>query len=125
MNVLLSYPNEEVPPRIELLDVDDSVLYTVNVTESDESNEPLFNGYSGSGNCEGADLVFAGYGSPEEFAELKAKGISVRGAVALVRYGHGFRGNKAAAAQAAGACGCLIYSDPANYKKGTAYPNGR
>ena len=72
---------------------------------------PAFHGYSFSGNASGP-LVYAGTGSPADFARLRARGVRVDGAIALVRYGGLFRGLKVRAAQEAGAVGVLIYSDP-------------
>lgn len=72
---------------------------------------PVFHGLSVSGNVTGP-IVFVGYGTKRDFEDLERAGISVEGAVVLVKYGKVFRGLKVKAAQEAGALGCLIYSDP-------------
>jgi N-acetylated-alpha-linked acidic dipeptidase len=84
-----------------------------------------FNGMSPSGDAE-ADIVYANYGSPEDFKKLDALKIDVRGKIVLVRYGQNFRGVKALVAQEHGAAGLLIYSDPADdgWRRGDKYPQG-
>ena len=80
---------------------------------------------SPSGDVEG-EVVYANYGSPEDFDRLKQLGVDVRGKIALVRYGQNFRGVKAFVAQERGAAGVLIYSDPSDdgWKRGDKYPAG-
>ena len=84
-----------------------------------------FNGMSPSGDVE-ADVVYANYGSPEDFDKLAQMKVDVRGKIVLVRYGQNFRGVKAFVAQERGAAGVLIYSDPADdgWKRGDKYPQG-
>lgn len=74
----------------------------------------VFHGHSKSGNVKGP-LVYANYGSREDFKRLENQGIDLRGAIALVRYygSQGDRALKVKAAEEAGAVGCIIYSDPA------------
>eukprot|EP00658_Telonema_sp_P-2_P064663 TRINITY_DN5380_c0_g1_i6.p1 TRINITY_DN5380_c0_g1~~TRINITY_DN5380_c0_g1_i6.p1 ORF type:complete len:316 (-),score=80.41 TRINITY_DN5380_c0_g1_i6:168-1115(-) len=75
---------------------------------------PPFHGYSASGNVTG-QLVYVNYGRVEDFEWLAAQGVSVEAKLVIVRYGAIFRGNKVANAEARGAVGVLVYSDPANY----------
>ncbi len=86
---------------------------------------PAFNGMSPSGDAE-ADVVYANYGSPEDFDKLKEMNVDVRGKIVIVRYGQNFRGVKAFVAQERGAAGVIIYSDPKDdgYYRGDAYPKG-
>src|SRR5579864_347367 len=72
-----------------------------------------YNGMSPSGDVE-AEVVYANYGSPEDFQKLAQMKIDVRGKIVLVRYGQNFRGVKAFVAQEHGAAGVIIYSDPAD-----------
>ena len=83
------------------------------------------NGSSPSGDVE-ADVVYANYGRPEDFAKLKEMGVDVTGKVVIVRYGANYRGVKAYDAQLNHAAGVIIYSDPIDdgYFKGDAYPHG-
>jgi N-acetylated-alpha-linked acidic dipeptidase len=73
-----------------------------------------------------APLVYAGFGSDADYDRLSDHGISVRGAIAIVRNGREFRGITARRAQARGIVGVLFYDDPAEDGpgRGAAYPNG-
>lgn len=84
-----------------------------------------YNGMSPSGDAE-AEVVYANYGSPEDFDKLKQLNVDVRGKIVIVRYGQNFRGVKAFVAQERGAAGVIIYSDPKDdgYYRGDAYPKG-
>ncbi|HEY3974572.1 MAG TPA: M28 family metallopeptidase [Candidatus Sulfotelmatobacter sp.] len=84
-----------------------------------------FSGMSPSGDAE-ADVVYANYGTPEDFEKLDKLKIDVRGKIVLVRYGQNFRGVKVFIAQERGAAGVIIYSDPADdgWRKGDKYPEG-
>ncbi|HZC22998.1 MAG TPA: M28 family metallopeptidase [Candidatus Binatia bacterium] len=84
-----------------------------------------FNGMSPSGDVE-ADVIYANYGTPEDFEKLDKLNISVRGKIVLVRYGQNFRGVKVFVAQEHGAAGVILYSDPADdgWRRGDKYPDG-
>ncbi|MFZ1009808.1 MAG: M28 family metallopeptidase [Candidatus Sulfotelmatobacter sp.] len=84
-----------------------------------------FNGMSPSGDAE-ADVVYANYGTPEDFEKLEKLKIDVRGKIVLVRYGQNFRGVKEFIAQEHGAAGVIIYSDPFDdgWRRGDKYPDG-
>jgi N-acetylated-alpha-linked acidic dipeptidase len=84
-----------------------------------------FNGMSPSGDVE-ADVVYANYGTPDDFEKLEKLKVDVRGKIVLVRYGQNFRGVKAFVAQEHGAAGVIIYSDPADdgWRRGDKYPDG-
>ncbi len=84
-----------------------------------------FNSMSPSGDAE-AEVVYANYGSPEDFKKLEQLKVEVRGKIVLVRYGQNFRGVKAFVAQEHGAAGLIIYSDPADdgWRRGDKYPQG-
>jgi N-acetylated-alpha-linked acidic dipeptidase len=86
---------------------------------------PTVNGYSGQGDVT-ADVVYVNYGLIEDYAQLDSLGISVRGKIAVARYGRSFRGIKAREAEKHGAVALLIYSDPQDdgYVRGDVYPNG-
>ncbi|MCP4571827.1 MAG: M28 family peptidase [bacterium] len=86
---------------------------------------PAFHGYGASGTAEG-QVVYANYGTPDDFKKLDDLGISPTGRIVLVRYGEVFRGLKVREAEQRGAVGVLIYSDPADdgYMKGDVYPDG-
>jgi N-acetylated-alpha-linked acidic dipeptidase len=84
-----------------------------------------FNAMSPSGDAD-AEIVYANYGTPDDFKKLDAMKIDVRGKIVLVRYGQNFRGVKALVAQERGAAGLLIYSDPFDdgWRRGDKYPRG-
>jgi N-acetylated-alpha-linked acidic dipeptidase len=85
----------------------------------------MANGYSGAGDVSG-EVVYVNYGLIEDYAQLDSLGISVRGKVAMARYGRSFRGIKAREAERNGATALLLYSDPADdgFVVGDAYPEG-
>ena len=66
------------------------------------------------------------YGIPADYEELERRGISVKGAIVIARYGGSWRGIKPKVAAEHGAVGCLIYSDPRDdgYSQGDVFPEG-
>lgn len=86
---------------------------------------PTYNAYSIDGDVTGP-LVFVNYGIPSDYDELERRGISVKGAIVIAKYGGSWRGIKPKVAAEHGAIGCLIYSDPADdgYGQGSVYPAG-
>ncbi len=84
-----------------------------------------FNGYGAAGDVSG-DVVYVNYGLIEDYAQLDSMGLSVKGKIAIARYGRSYRGIKAREAEKHGAVGLLIYSDPADdgYTRGDVYPAG-
>jgi N-acetylated-alpha-linked acidic dipeptidase len=86
---------------------------------------PTVNGYSGQGDVT-AEVVYVNYGLIEDYAQLDSMGVSVKGKIAIARYGRSFRGIKAREAEKHGAVGLLIYSDPQDdgYVAGDVYPDG-
>ncbi len=85
----------------------------------------IANGYSGTGDVT-APVVYVNYGLIEDYAQLDSMGVSVKGRIAVARYGRSFRGIKAREAERHGAVGLIIYSDPENdgYARGDVYPEG-
>jgi len=61
-------------------------------TQSDEQL-PTYNAYSKDGDVT-APLVFVNYGRPQDYEELARHGVSVQGAIAIVKYGTIWRGLK-------------------------------
>lgn len=84
-----------------------------------------FNGYGAAGDVRG-EVVYVNYGLIEDYAQLDSMGVSVKGKIAIARYGRSYRGIKAREAEKHGAAGLLIYSDPADdgYMRGDVYPKG-
>jgi N-acetylated-alpha-linked acidic dipeptidase len=86
---------------------------------------PAYLEYQGDGDVK-AELVYVNYGMKEDYDALERMGVSVKGKIAITRYGGGWRGLKPKLAQEHGAVGCLIYSDPHDdgYAQDATYPNG-
>ncbi|HET7322168.1 MAG TPA: M20/M25/M40 family metallo-hydrolase, partial [Longimicrobiaceae bacterium] len=86
---------------------------------------PTVNGSSAAGDVT-APVVYVNYGLIEDYAALDSLGVSVKGKIAIARYGRSFRGIKAREAEKHGAVGLIIYSDPQQdgYARGDVYPEG-
>ncbi len=99
---------------------------SVDPTSSQSSEQlPTYNAYSADGDVT-APLVYVNYGNREDYEQLERLGISVKGAIVIARYGHGWRGVKPKVAAEHGAIGCIIYSDPREdgYFAGDQFPAG-
>ncbi len=122
-------------PLSETLEVTGAHPYKVKLTEpeipGDESSKffkdglPAYVAYQGDGDVT-APAVYVNYGMPADYDQLERMGISVKGKIAITRYGKGWRGLKPKLAQEHGAVGCIIYSDPRDdgYAVDDSYPNG-
>jgi N-acetylated-alpha-linked acidic dipeptidase len=127
--VWLNYPKtasvlELITNRRQPLSVKEAVV-PGDPTSSNPKITPLFNGYAASGDVTGA-VVYANYGLPNDYEDLKKAGVDVKGKIVVVRYGNSFRGVKAKVAEQNGAIGCIIYSDPEDdgYMQGDVFPKG-
>lgn len=132
-DVYLNYPKES-GRAVELLESDGSVSWKAKLEEElvypEEGRKqvPVFHGHSKSGVVQGP-LIYANFGSREDFQHLIDSGITTRGGIALVRY-YGTQGDRALkvkAAELAGFAGCIIYNDPAldGFVQGDVWPDGR
>ncbi|KAE8390492.1 hypothetical protein BDV23DRAFT_84528 [Aspergillus alliaceus] len=123
--VYLNYPRKG-GRRVAIVDPPD-LSWEASLEEND-GKTPVFYGHSKSGNVTGP-IVYANYGSREDFQYLVDQGVTVKGSIALVRYygSESDRALKIKAAELAGAAGCIIYSDPSEdgFVRGPAYPDGR
>ncbi len=129
-NVLFPTPKERL---VEL--VDGGPHFTAKlqepvVPEDPTSNQtaeqlPTYNAYSIDGDVT-APLVYVNYGLPDDYEVLDRRGISVKGAIIIARYGHSWRGIKPQVGAEHGAIGCIIYSDPRDdgYAGGEVFPKG-
>ncbi|KAF1364194.1 Zn-dependent exopeptidase [Lizonia empirigonia] len=133
-DVYINYPKGH---RLALLEKD-SVKFEAcleeNVLKQDKASQsadriPTFHGYSASGNVTGG-YVFVNYGTYQDFKDLKAAKVDLKGKIALAKYGGVFRGLKVKRAQEFGMIGVVIYSDPGDDGEITekngydAYPDG-
>ena len=84
-----------------------------------------WNAFSGSGDVT-AEVVYANYGRKQDFEQLKELGVEVKGKIVIARYGGNFRGYKAKFAEANGAAGLIIFTDPqdSGFTRGLVYPEG-
>jgi N-acetylated-alpha-linked acidic dipeptidase len=128
-DVWLNYPKtasvlELITTRRRRLSTHEAIV-AGDPTSSNRRITPLFNGYAASGDVT-APVVYANYGLPNDYDDLKKVGVDVKGKIVIVRYGNSFRGVKAKVAEDRGAIGCIIYSDPADdgYMQGDVYPKG-
>ncbi len=122
-------------PKERVLEMIEPVKYKAKLEEpslavdptSNQKSEqlPTYNAYSIDGDVT-APIVYVNYGAPADYEELERMGVSVKGAIALARYGQTWRGIKPKMAAEHGAVACLIYSDPHEdgYLQGDVYPKG-
>ncbi|MFC4231297.1 transferrin receptor-like dimerization domain-containing protein [Parasediminibacterium paludis] len=94
-------------------------------TSGQDGQLPTYNCWSADGDVT-AELVFVNYGLPSDYETLEKLGVSVKGKIAIAKYGRSWRGIKPKVAQEHGAIGCIIYSDPKDdgYTAGDVYPKG-
>ena len=122
-------------PKRRVLELVAPVQYTARLAEpplavdptSGQTNLqlPPYNAYSVDGDVRGP-LVYVNYGVPADYEELERRGLSVKGAIVIARYGGSWRGIKPKVAAEHGAVGCIIYSDPKDdgYAQGDVFPQG-
>ncbi|KAM0252839.1 hypothetical protein ACHAQJ_007524 [Trichoderma viride] len=132
--VYLNYPREN-GRAVQIMDESgNNAIWTAALEEVERGGESAgkqtlaFHGHSKSGDVKGP-LIYANYGSRDDYKKIKDMGIDPKGAIALVRY-YGTqtdRALKVKGAELAGFAGCLIYSDPADdgFLKGDVAPGGR
>ncbi len=128
-DVLFPTPKERVLEMIEptrfVAKLEEPTV-SVDPTSGQKTEQlPSYNAYSADGDVT-APLVYVNYGRPEDYEQLDRLGVSVRGAIAIARYGASWRGIKPKVAAEHGAVACLIYSDPRDdgYAAGPVFPAG-
>lgn len=127
-----------MPEEMQTIEADWTVKYEARLEEDvlkeDQSSQlaervPTFHGYSASGNVT-APYVFVNYGTYQDFEDLQAANVTLKGHIALAKYGGVFRGLKVKRAQEMGMVGVVMYTDPGDdgeitEKNGNAtYPDG-
>ncbi|CAO3653852.1 unnamed protein product [Cunninghamella echinulata] len=114
---MLNYP---VSHRLAMISGPEEFRYEAKLREDPISEDeptlnpdvvPTFHGYSKNGTVQGR-VVYANFGSLDDFQYLVDNGIELNGTIALVRYGTAVRGLKLRAASKYGCIGALIFSDP-------------
>ncbi|KAG2069015.1 Zn-dependent exopeptidase [Suillus decipiens] len=106
---------------VELLGESDQPIWKADLLEDGDPRDetaakykdfiPPFHGLSAAGEAIG-NLVYANYGTHDDYDKLVGAGVDLTGKVILARYGANFRGLKVQGAAERGAVGVLIYSDP-------------
>lgn len=132
-NVLLSYPKSV---SLEILPADGSQAIQLAHSEPPIAGDPdthpsdpmatvPWNAYSPSADLT-RPVIYANYGTAEDYDRLEKLGVLVKDRLVLVRYFHGYRGGKSLEAEKRGAAGVIVYSDPADdgSPKGRVYPDG-
>ncbi|MFU8812524.1 MAG: M28 family peptidase [Balneolaceae bacterium] len=114
VQVVLEEPVQMVLPTIE-------AEYEADPYSSHPDLLHGWSAYSGSGRAT-ADVVYANYGTREDFAQLREMGVETEGKVILARFGGNFRGFKAKYAEEAGAVGLVMFTDPTPNRE--TYPQG-
>ncbi|ULU04620.1 hypothetical protein L3Y34_017408 [Caenorhabditis briggsae] len=117
--VLLSYPDFENPNSVVIRNSDGEEAFRSKgvspVIIPDEQSGKYAGhqwlAYAGNGTVS-AEIVYINHGTADDFENLKLMGVDVKDKIALMRYGHGFRGDKVYKAQQAGAVGAILFSDP-------------
>jgi N-acetylated-alpha-linked acidic dipeptidase len=91
----------------------------------DDHLMPAVSDYSTSADVT-ASVIYANYGTAEDYRALESLSVSVKGRLVLARYGRGYRGVKAKLAEDHGAAGLILYSDPSDdgYTSGDVFPDG-
>lgn len=90
---------------------------------------PTFHGYSASGNVT-AQFVYVNHGTFWDYDDLVKANVSLKGKIALARYGSNFRALKVERAYELGMVGVVMYTDPGDDGEITAangykpYPDG-
>ena len=131
---VLEYEAYLSTPRSIAVDIVAPTAVSLRVTEPaspldpDTANADLgpgFIAYSASGDVT-APVVYVNYGLPDDYAQLAARSVDVRGKLVLARYGRSHRAVKVHTAERSGAAGIIIYSDPADdgFVRGETWPRG-
>ena len=113
-----------ISPNPKELDLSEGSI-AEDTTSSSYPQLLTFNGYGAAGDAT-AEVVYVNYGLVEDYRTLDSLGISVKGRIAIARYGRSYRGIKAREAEKHGAVALVIYSDPADdgFTRGDVYPEG-
>lgn len=110
-----SHPDPDRQSEISIIDSQGKVVYSV-TRQKTGSVEPYLAYSAGTGNTPVvAEVVYANYGRPDDFAYLHNAGINVTGKIVVIRFGRVFRGNKVKEAERQGASAVILYPDPADY----------
>ncbi|XP_042865752.1 N-acetylated-alpha-linked acidic dipeptidase 2-like [Penaeus japonicus] len=118
--VWLSHSDPENPNMFHILDGEGNVTYSSNphqppvegTNQTGQESILSFNAFAANGTVQVSRVVYANYGSFDDFKYLEENGVDVTGALVIIRYGQLFRGDKVRFAEAHGAAGVILYTDP-------------
>ncbi|KAH0839839.1 Zn-dependent exopeptidase [Lanmaoa asiatica] len=106
---------------LEIVGQDGESIWTADLLEDGDPGDktaakykhaiPSWHGLSAAGEAAGP-IVYANYGTKDDYDKLVATGVDLTGKIVLARYGAIFRGLKIKGAEDLGAVGILIYTDP-------------
>ncbi|KAF8631539.1 hypothetical protein AX15_002295 [Amanita polypyramis BW_CC] len=117
------YPVMSIPLNrsLDILGVEGQVIWSADLEEDGDPLDkdahrykdavPAWHGFSRDGDVVG-QVVFANYGTEEDYNNLETMGTNLTGKIVLARYGSVYRGLKIKSAEERGAVGVIIYSDP-------------
>lgn len=124
-DVLLSYPDQEKPNVIKIVDNLNNVPIEIKAPRKKNLN-PAFSPYSSPGNISG-NLVYVNYGQTSDFDYLQQKGIPLAGKIFIARHWKLPADEIVWNAQQVKAAGLILYPDPDKYNppilKSDVYPN--
>ncbi|VDM57142.1 unnamed protein product [Angiostrongylus costaricensis] len=116
--VLLSHPDFTIPNTITIEDAQGKPLFksaglspVILPDEQAKTAGHQWLAYSASGRVT-AEVVYCNRGQLQDFENLKRMKVDLKGKIALMRFGEGFRGDKVHRAHQNGAVGAIIFSDP-------------
>ncbi|KAH3821033.1 N-acetylated-alpha-linked acidic dipeptidase 2-like isoform X2 [Dreissena polymorpha] len=117
-NVTLSYPNyTNIDANIVTIQASNgSLIFQSQFNRSSEHPEYLpFSAYSPTKNVTTKNIVYGHYARAQDLKRLREKNVAIKDAILIVRYGKITPAKKVQNAEAEGAAGVILYSDPADY----------
>ncbi|KAI6047518.1 Zn-dependent exopeptidase [Pisolithus marmoratus] len=106
---------------LAILDSDNQPIWTADLLEDGDPGDeaaanykhaiPPWHGMSAAGEAIG-QIVYANYGTIDDYNKLVEAGVNLTGKIVLARYGANYRGLKIQGAEQHGVAGVIMYSDP-------------
>ncbi|KAI6034495.1 hypothetical protein PISMIDRAFT_672633 [Pisolithus microcarpus 441] len=106
---------------LAVLDSDNQPTWTADLLEDGNPRDetaakykhaiPPWHGMSAAGEAIG-QIVYANYGTKDDYDKLVEAGVNLTGKIVLARYGANFRGLKIQGAEQHGVAGVIMYNDP-------------
>lgn len=119
--VFLATANADMPNKVILNGTDGETFESTPIQPAVEFPAPVgqqdifaFNSFCGVGTAQSSSVVYANYGTEEDFNYLSESNVTVKNSIVFIRYGKIFRGFKVKSAESRGAAAVVLYGDPAN-----------